>query len=588
MFMRESKGPRLLALSRTLFILFGIVACYFRLINVEWFTQASVFIMAPWAVVTIMGELVHRQITRTAYHALLFAMSGIFLLTSLYNRGIFAPGLAVLIAFCAVVWLIYHICRDTGDAKRDRLRRVVCLAAVALCLAAFLPLFVSFYNGNGWKLPWTEANAPQTPANMQAMLAFAYARNWVLSDLSVVAYICSVMLIVGIAPKDIDTRYLRREGRIACGLIVALSFLLIIPAVYSVFIGRPVFIDFLPEKMGVGEIGRFNDRIRALQHPNGSSHFALMGLFSAIYCMYGHRKWWIKALLTVACVVFMIAMAHCQSRTSNVALGLGFGAMVFRWVYLRYETRRWRIPVGLTAAVLIVPLTLLSIDALYSVDLRITMGLNAAIVKPVTEQTEAEPQVDEAPSDSQTVEAPAEPTPTVAPTATPDPNKIAITEETSQRMMVTRTVTDGADLLSNGRGVVWRESVYYLIHNPRAMILGMGAGRIVDRIDKYNNSALKKTFNLHNGFLETLARGGVFMLLCLIAALVLLVRPTARLLTERDPDDPGGFVFVAFIGVPLAITMAEALLFVEVSLFNLVFFYAASRAVKHSEMAQIK
>ena len=566
--MREWNAPRALALSRTLLMLFGVMACCVRLINVEWFTQASVFVMAPWAVVTVIGELHHRQIRLSAFHVLLFAMSGIFLLTSLYNRGIFIPGLAAFATFCGIVTLIYRVCRDTDDPARDRRRRILCLSAAALCLAAFLPFFVSFYRGSGWRLPFGGTNAPQAPGDMQALLAFSYTRNWVLSDLSVVSFVCSAMLVAGIAPKCADALFIRRESRLVCGLIVLLSGLLLFPAVYSVFTGYPVVVAGLPEALGIRRVGGFSDRLRALQHPNSTSHYALLGLFSALYCMHGHRKWWLKALLAVTSLGFLLALTHCQSRTSNITLGIGLGALAFHWIYVRIKSKPIGILVGLLTAGLIIPLTVVSINALYDFDTRLTLRMNAAIVAP------------EAPAEAQTEAVSSDPQPTVAPT--PEPGKIVVTEEASRRMMMSHTDSQGAvDLFSNGRDIIWRQSMDYLIHHPKEMVLGMGAGRIVDRMKVFNRNRLK-AFHLHNGFLETLARGGVFMLLCLIAALMLLVVPTAKLLTGRDPDDPGGYLFAILIGMPLAITMTEALLFTDVSLFNLIFFYAASRAIHYS------
>ena len=124
----------------------------------------------------------------------------------------------------------------------------------------------------------------------------------------------------------------------------------------------------------------------------------------------------------------------------------------------------------------------------------------------------------------------------------------------------------------------------YLIHHPKEMVFGMGAGDLVDRLTACNPARFPAN-HLHSGFLETLAHGGIFMLLCLIAWLLTLVRPTARLLTEKDDPDRGAFIYAVFIGILLTVTLAEALLFVRVSLANLVFFYAASRAMAYHPAA---
>ena len=569
--MRESKGTRRLALSRTLLILFAVVACWARSINTQWFMQACVFVMGPWTVFTVIGELFHRQIEKTPYNALLFAMSGIFMLTTLYNRGQLLTGLTIFAVACALAALTHWLWRDTGDKARDRRRRVICLTVGLLCIAVFIPFFVSCYNGNGWKLPWSVEQAAQAPrrggANaraQRAMQAFAYSRDWLLSDLSILIFVCFALLVAGIRPKDISGEYTRRESLAVCGLIAALCLMLMTPAVYSVFIGKPVVISCLGKSFGVTSPGFLNDRIRAADlHPNLTSQYALVGLLSTLYCLLRARRWWTKAVLAVVSPVFLIAIVHTQSRTTNIALGVGVAAIVFRLLYLRLQARRWRVPISLLAGALTVILTVLSINALFSVDMYISLQRNATI------QPNSTPAADTAPTDSSDAE-----------NTTPPDDKLVLSESASKWVMTSRASSEGSlNVTGNGRGLVWKEGVDYLLHNPLDLLFGMGAGDIVERMRAYNPDRFD-AYHLHNGFLETLARGGAFMLLCLIAALLLLVRPTARLLTQRDASDPGSFMFALFIGVPLTISLSEALLFIDVSLFNLMFFYAASRAMQ--------
>lgn len=574
--MGELKRARAFAYSRTLFMLFSVIAYWIKPLNISLFIHLCVFVMAPWGIATVVGELYHRQIPGTPYHGLLFAMSGIFLLSSLYNLGVLAIGLSVFAALCAMTAVIYHVCRDTGDARRNRRRRAICLIAFLLVLAAILPFFVSFYNGKGWTLPWMVKEAVEKAprrgggsTRMQlAIQAFEYNRLMFLNDLAILIFVCGAMLVAGIQPKTIDAQYARREGGILLALITALSAILLLPAVVSVFIGAPVVIPGFPEPFGLHWVGAFNDRITALQHANMTSHYALIGVFSAVYCLCVFKRRHVKVLLLAVIVLFLIATAHCQSRTTNIAMGAGFGALVFRCVFLRFEARRWRIPVGLLAGVLTVGAVMLLINALFTLDVNLSMSRNAIIQATGSASAETQSVSDGA-----------------MPEVTPDPSKVIIDENRSSQMKVSRAVTEGSvDVFSTGRNLVWAEGMDYLIHHPKEMVFGMGAGDLVDRLTAYNPSRFPAN-HLHSGFLETLAHGGIFMLLCLIAWLIILVRPTARLLTEKDDPDRGAFIYAVFIGVLLTVTLAEALLFVRVSLANMIFFYAASRAMAHHSAA---
>ena len=472
--MRESKGPRLLARSRTLFILFAIAAYWVRPINTQWFMQACVFVMAPWAIATVAGELQYRQIAFSAYHALLFAMSGIFMLTSLYNRGVLLSGLMVFAFACGVAALLWRVCRSTGDAARDRKRRGVCLIVVLLCFAAFLPFFISYYNGSGWKLPWLVEAAPKRGPEalraQRALQAFAYSRDWLLSDLSVMTFVCAAMLVAGIAPRAADEDYLRRESLAVCALIVVLSIMLLTPAVYSVFLGKPVTVPGISKSFGITSPGFFDARIRvADMHPNLTSHYGLIGLFSALYCIYGVKRRWLKALLAAASLLFLMAIAHTQSRTSNIALGAGVGALVFRWVYLSLTSRRWRIPAGLLAGAVSIALTIVSINTLFAVDIYVSLRRNVTLESEVV----AQPNAPQAASESE-------------PAPTPPSDKIVVSGE-QKWYMTSRAGGSGLiNVTGNGRGLVWKEGIDYLIHHPKDMIFGMGAGDIVERLRAYN------------------------------------------------------------------------------------------------------
>ena len=68
--------------------------------------------------------------------------------------------------------------------------------------------------------------------------------------------------------------------------------------------------------------------------------------------------------------------------------------------------------------------------------------------------------------------------------------------------------------------------------------------------------------NLHNTYLNCLARSGIVYLLLVLALLCTLVRPALRMLTRPDPSRLGLFFAPAFVCMILCMSVPENMLFV--------------------------
>lgn len=541
--------------ARTLYMAFALILYWVSYFNWDLIKYGTPFVLAPWAVLLLTHEASRGQIRFSAHTLLLFAMAGFFGLAALRNGNLTPRGLLVLALGCAAAWTGFKaLSRET---RRRRLWALCFAVLTAALLVLLYAVLCEFFGHPEW-LPWGARKAVRRGARGAELLIYSQART--LRGLTSLTYACGAMLVAGIVPMDMDPRHLRREGRLMCLLAAALILSYLAPAVATVFIGRPLQAAWMPGKLGIQTAGAYGDRIWAFMHPNSTAICAGIGIFCALYCMQTRRRW-LKALLTAAALIDLMALAHSQSRTGSMMLGLGLGAIAFRRVFLSLAGKRWRIPAGLGAGAVALMLVILLTSGIYVADVYVAAHLGASA------ETNLLESLMESAADKQAGE-------TLETEFRDDPTKVA------DDLMIPRTLSAGMlNVFSNGRGIIWRECLDYLIHNPRDMLFGMGSADILERMKAYNPDRYHAQY-LHSGFLDVLARGGVFMLIALLGMLCTLFRPTLRtLLAAEDADDPRGYLFAVLTGSLLLLPLVESLLFTDASIYNLLFFYAVGRVM---------
>ena len=366
---------------------------------------------------------------------------------------------------------------------------------------------------------------------MAAFYILAWARNLDLSYRATYPLIlsCASMTIVGIVPKDCPEKTLRTETLTLAAMILTVMVSLAIVGMTSVFVGRKLPFLWKEACVGLKRNGRPNSRIYLLMHPNASASMCAMAILFAIHWLNRQPTRWLKGVLACAIVPLAFAIIHCQSRSCNIAMATGVGALIFRALYLRGFRGKKRIWVALAAWVLTFFCLLWLSNVIFQMDMRVAK----ALLK---------------------------------------------TENTGRT--VSRTVTDGTfDMLSNGRGSVWSITLRYLLKHPSKLLLGMGSGDLIPII-KAEFPELREQ-SLVNAYLETLARGGIPMFLCAMAMCVMLVKPCITLLVAEETEENRGMhVFPIMIGMLLMISVVEVGLFSYANLRNILFFYAAGRVMR--------
>lgn len=555
--------------ARTVYLLLGIGLFWLSCFNWDAFLRGTVFLLAPCTVLLTAAGVARRQVEWNTRNILLFAVSAIFTQAAVRNGNLSPRGLLIVALGFALVLIAPRAFRK-GSRRAPFLIGFIVIAAALTAL--LLTVLCEYFN---WGfLPWVAKQAAVRGGRAaSAQVVRARERTQLLKGLSVLTYAWGSMLVAGILPREMDDRHLRRESRAIALFVVISALAFTLPAVISVFIARPVVLPFLPsETIGIREAGFIRDRIRALQHPNKVAQLAIVGLFYAVYCLMNGTGRGLRAALIASIVVFTLALAHTQSRGGNIAMGLGVGAMAFRLVFRRLEGRRWRVPAGLLSGGLALIATILLVNGLFTADLLIVSQYNTVAHAEGGNLLDSLKQSAAEKADEEKGDAIAQ-------------GLVDLAVEKEDGVVVSRAMASGAtEVFSSGRGRIWREALDYLAHHPVELLLGMGSGDVVDRMKAYNPDRFY-SYHLHNGFLEVLARGGVFMLLGVLWLLWLMVRPCARMLVADDPDEPGSCVFPILIGMLLATAMVEALLFTDATAYDFIFFCAAARVMRPAAQA---
>ena len=371
--------------------------------------------------------------------------------------------------------------------------------------------------------------------NLFAMAVFyilAWVRNPDFSYRALYPLIlsCICMTVVGIVPKNDSGRAFRAGTLAIAAITLALMTLLSVMGTISVFTGRQLRFLWKQAYVGVQYSGVPGSRLFLLFSSNAAAALCVLSIMFVVYWLYNRPAPWLKVVLACAIVPLTISLIHCQSRGNNIALAAGLGALAFRALYLRGFRGKKRIWVALAAWAIVFFCML----ALFNVIFKIDMHIASAFMKK---------------------------------------------EEVSSSE--SRSVTSGTfDMLGSGRGALWRNGIHYLLSHPSKLLLGMGAGDTVPAM-RVEIPEMEAVTHLHNAFLETLARGGIPMLLSALAMLAMLVKPCLTLLVAQEAEEDRGLhVLVIMIGMLLLMSMVEVGLFSYANIRNILFFYFSARVMQ--------
>ena len=336
-------------------------------------------------------------------------------------------------------------------------------------------------------------------------------------------------LVAGAPGENMDLRGQRREIGAVAALLVACITPFMLIGVSTVFTGKTFWFFNENIPLGIRSDGEIGFRIWVFRHPNITARGAVLASLLAAYGICVARRRWLKALLG-ACIA-VLALVHTQSRTCFIAFGAAAGAMVFRCLWLRLPERAWRIPAALAAWAAAALAVLAGLNLLYALDIRIADALQPAVQ--------------------------------------------------AAGGGVPRAVTEGAfNVFNNGRDRIWSYAWEYLCNHPSLFLTGMGTGDIIPAIAAEIPEAAP--FNhLHNSLIESLVRGGVPYLACMLGYLCMLVRPAVGLLTAKESGDSRGlFLMPVLVGTLLVMSLTESMLFADVCLTNGIFFFACGHTLR--------
>ena len=344
---------------------------------------------------------------------------------------------------------------------------------------------------------------------------------------------CSMLPML--VPSGTDRETLARQ-LLRLGTLFVICFLpLGLIAMVSVFIGQPIRVPGLESPVGVVTSETLNGRVSFFTHPNTAGRLAA---FSALFAAYGFmqkRQLPARIFYGFAMLVSLMTLAHTQSRTCFIALGAAAGALAFRAAWLRVKNRGLRIPAGLIAAGIVLVAVVMGLSGLYDAD-------TALLRHP-----------------------------------TPD----APETETASHL------DDGEfAVFSTGRDMIWLGALKYLRNHPRYLLTGLGPADMTQVMGQEFPEMLPH-LNLHNTWLNCLARCGAIYLLLVLALVSTLIRPALRLLTRPDPARLGLFFAPAFVCMILCMSVPENMLFVTPGLGNFMFFWMSGYLLSDSEIERL-
>ena len=352
-------------------------------------------------------------------------------------------------------------------------------------------------------------------------------QDWLNDYWSLLACSMLPMLVPTGTSRETLSRQLLRLGTLFVVCFLPLGLV----AMVSVFTGRVIRVPGLELPVGIAVAGGVDGRVSIFTHPNTAGRLAA---FSALFAACGFmkkRRLPARIFYGFAILVSLMTLAHSQSRTCFIALGAAAGALTFRAVWLRMEGRRIRIPAGLIAAAVVLVAVVMGLSGLYEADVAVARR-----------------------------------------TAADAPETVGASH-----------LDDGEfDVFSTGRDDIWLGALKYLRNHPRSLLTGLGPVDMTKVMGQEFPEMLPH-LNLHNTYLNCLARSGIVYLLLVLALLCTLVRPALRMLTRPDPSRLGLFFAPAFVCMILCMSVPENMLFVTPGLGSFLFYWMSGYLLSDGE-----
>lgn len=354
---------------------------------------------------------------------------------------------------------------------------------------------------------------------------WTYLRTlWVL-----LAYATAVFFV----PNDSCEADCRRELSTVMTLFLCACLPFMLLGLTSVFTGKLVYIPFVDMPVGIQTEGLVDDRLWILRHPNITGRAAVYCILFAIYFLETRRKALTRVLCAAAIFIAFLALAHAQSRGTNIMLAFALAMLSFFAILNRMKGSRWRFAAALTAAAAIGFGTLQAIDLVLRLDIAIARRL--------------------------------------------------VPDATLAFGGATRSSQQGAfDVASTGRGDIWISALKYLRSHPKILLFGLGADSMEIMRESY--PVLIEHANLHNTLLECLIDAGLPFTLCVVGFLCTLVRPSVRLMTlPSAPENRGLNILPVMIASTFVAGLVESTLFNSLALANMLFFLFSGHILRLSD-----
>lgn len=301
-------------------------------------------------------------------------------------------------------------------------------------------------------------------------------------------------------------------------------------AMYSVFSGRVIRFPSVTNPVGIQEINDVDCQLRIFSNPNTTCRYACFNILFSIYAFVRMRRIWVKGFFAFSAVLNFFVLAHTQSRTGYIALSAAAAALVFRFLWLR--ARKYRAVLAPAAAIAAFLVVLKGLEMLFLADVYLAKSLISSV------------------------------------------DQFAATVPRSE-------VRGQFDMLSSGRGEVWSTVIAYLRDHPSYLITGMNNPDAFSIIAE-GHALLEPLGSCHNTYLGCILLSGVPYLLCILGFLCTLVRPCVTMLLEpANEENRGLFIVPVFVGMMLAMSFPEEMLFVNTGFVNYLFYFFCGHVLHH-------
>lgn len=355
--------------------------------------------------------------------------------------------------------------------------------------------------------------------------------------------------------------------------------------VVSVFIQQPIEIPLLDGIIGVGPTNDAANLLFIAANPNTAGRYLACNVLFCIYAIMRLRKLGARFFFGIALYINVVALVHTQSRTCYIALALAIGLLLFRVAYLHIPWKKWRVCLGAVACAAGIGIVLPLLNGIFVMDVSIAYAIAPKPISAVQAALQPEMDIFPGPVENMAVTRMSNENNTfMGSTANRNmafPAMVQLSQTSEKKSIATPAEKkDGQfDVLSTGRGNIWKSAVQYLLNHPQKLLFGMGPGNIMKQIDQ-DYPGIEHLVTLHSSFLESLARYGILYLLCIFVFLALMIRPVYRILVAPSKEETKGmFMLSVFICMLFAMSLPERMLFESSNVFNFLFYFMCGQVL---------